>query len=68
MALLLYARRRMRRERVFRDRHNPLDFMGDAELMFKYRLSRASIIELCQLLRNDVHHFTGRNDALPDSL
>ena len=44
MALLLYARRILRREITFRDRQNPLDYMPGEDLLQKYRLPRNNII------------------------
>ena len=38
---LAETRRPMRRERVFRDRSNPLDTFNDADLVKRYRLPRA---------------------------
>ena len=68
MALLLYAQRHMRRERIFRDRQNPLDFMPDEDLMQKYRLPRDRIIHVCGLVDDNLYHRTRRNHALSVSL
>ena len=43
-------RRLMRRERVFRDRNNPLDSLPDEELLAKYRFQRQGILFLCDIL------------------
>lgn len=68
MALLLYAQRHMRRERIFRDHQNPLDFMPDDDIHRKYRLPRRNIIQLCDTVSRDLNHRTQRNHALPVSL
>ena len=47
-------RRHLNRERIFRDRKNPLDFMRDDEIVRKYRLDRRSILELCDLVNADL--------------
>lgn len=69
MALLFYVNRhRLRNERIFRDRLNPLDTMTDDELISRYRLPRQEIVQLCATLEADLEHETGRNFALPSSL
>eukprot|EP00057_Strongylocentrotus_purpuratus_P015455 XP_011669929.1 PREDICTED: putative nuclease HARBI1 [Strongylocentrotus purpuratus] len=60
--------RALRRERVFRDRTNPLDAYCDTELRKRYRFSRRGCIYLIHLLRIDLEHPTGRSRALPASL
>lgn len=66
--VLIMARRNLRRQRVFRDRSNPLDFMDERELISKYRLTRNVIVELCQLLEPHVRRVTARSQSLPVSL
>ena len=68
MALLLYAQRQLRRERVFRDRQNPLDFMDDVDIRCKYRLPRNMIVDLCGVVQNRIQNRTRRNHALPVSM
>ena len=69
MALYLeYQRRLIRRERVFRDRTNPLDTYNDQELIKKYRLSRPMILYLIDTLEDDLSPTTIRNKAIPASL
>lgn len=60
--------RALRRERVFRDRTNPLDAYCDTELRKRYRFSRRGCVYLIHLLRIDLEHPTGRSRALPASL
>ena len=64
----LFILQRQRVHRVFRDRQNPLDYMGDEELMNKYRLPREKIFDLCDLLQEDLERPTNRSHALPVSL
>ena len=68
MALLLYARRILRRERTFRDRQNPSDYMPDEDLLQKYRLPINNIIKLCNVVHVSLQHRTRRNHALQVSL
>ena len=60
--------RAMRRERIFRDRSNPLDAMSDEELISKYRLNRECIFNLVEELNDDLKSPTRRNYALPSYL
>jgi len=55
---------RVRKPRVFRDRTEPLDFMDDDELVYRYRLPRECIVELCQLLAAELKRSTARSSAL----
>ena len=56
MALLLIAqrenRRALRRERLFRDRNNPLDNLTDEEVRGRYRFSREAIFRVVEDLRH----------------
>ena len=45
-AVYVHMRRRannIRRNRVFRDRDNPLDYLDDEEIIRKYRLSKMTL-------------------------
>ena len=57
----------VRKERVFRNRSDPLESMGDAELYRKYRFDRAGILLLADSL-NNLSSKTQRNHALPAHL
>ena len=57
--------RAFRRERVFKDRSDPLDEYSDEELFKKYRFSRVGILHILGLLGDDLDHPTSRNHALP---
>lgn len=52
MALMLLfdaeARRALRRERLFRDRRNPLDALTDSEIYQRYRFTRNGIVRLLE--------------------
>ncbi len=57
-------RRQFRRNRVIRDRTNPLDVYNDNEVFERYRFSRVRIFELEEDLRVDLEHQSQRNSAL----
>ena len=61
---LAELRRGMRRERIFRDRRNPIDIFDDAELVKRYRFSREGIMRITDIVKNDIEHPTRRNHAL----
>ena len=55
----------LRRDRIFRDRTNPLDTLTDGELLGKYRLTRQGIIFLCNMLQEQLGRSTQRSHAIP---
>jgi hypothetical protein len=57
--------RAMRRERVFRDRENPMDYFSDSQLYVRYRFDRRNILFILSLIENRLTHFTKRSMALP---
>lgn len=57
-------RRALRRERIFRDRTNPVDVYDDVELYERLRFDRRGFVHLLNLIRNDIAHPTKRNKAL----
>jgi hypothetical protein len=57
-----------RRERIFRDRINPLDQYDDVELYHRFRFRREGILELTEMLKPDLEHKTLRNYAVPPVL
>ena len=61
-------RRALRRERVFRDRKNPLDEFDDVQMFKKYRFTRFGCMHIIDLLEAGLQHPTRRNRALPASL
>ena len=73
--LLHYRQRRLlRRNRIFRDRTNPLDKFNDLELFWQFRFRRADILQMTNELKEELEHlnrkgahppvFTGRRTAL----
>ena len=62
------VRRGLRRERLFRDHSNPLDYMDDLRLYQRFRFDRRGIFDLTEMLRPDLERQTNRNRALPPSL
>ena len=61
----LQTEKALKRERVFRDRLNPLDSLADIEIVERYRLPRASIYNLCDLLQPDIANISNRSHAIP---
>ena len=61
-------RRRRRRDRIFRDRDNPLDYETEEAIVSKYRLPRHIIIQLCQQFEHELQRPTLRSCALTVSL
>nr|XP_022302702.1 putative nuclease HARBI1 [Crassostrea virginica] len=62
------VRRNLRRQRVFRDRQNPLDFYDDMDIIHRYRLDRQSIISIIDLAEDSLERPTKRSGSLPASL
>jgi hypothetical protein len=60
--------RGMRRERLFRDRNNPLDSLDDLQLYQRFRLNRQGIYELTDMFDVDLRRATNRSMALPSTL
>ena len=58
----------LRRQRVLRDRLNPLDMYDDVDLYMRFRFCRTEIKRITDLLANDLRHDTDRNGALSPSL
>lgn len=57
-------RRNLRRERIFRDRSNPLDTLTDNEILRNYRFTRQGIFHLINVFGNELEHPTNRNHSL----
>lgn len=55
----------LRRERLFRDRLNPLEFYDDLELYKRFRFDRHSIMYITEMLQLDLQRPTERNLAIP---
>jgi hypothetical protein len=55
----------MRRERVFRDRNNPMDYMTDMELVQRFRFTRRSMEDLVDKVAPMIERPTGRSIAIP---
>uniref|UniRef100_A0A8W8HXN7 EGF-like domain-containing protein n=1 Tax=Magallana gigas TaxID=29159 RepID=A0A8W8HXN7_MAGGI len=62
------VRRDLRRQRIFRDRQNPLDAYNDLEIIQRYRLDRQSIISIIDLIKDRLERPTQRSVSLPVSL
>ena len=61
----LNVRRPLRRERVFKDRSNPLELLTDEEILFKYHFSRGGILFLCDILEPYLGRATRQSYAIP---
>ena len=64
---ILLARRQFRRERVFRDRSNPLDTYNDQEMIKRYRFPRDTVLEIIDRVSPLVKRPTERSGAIPVS-
>ena len=62
---ILFGRRAMGRERVFRDRNNPMDYMTDTELVQRFRFTRHSFEDLVDQVAPMIERPTGRSSAIP---
>ena len=63
--LLINNRRALRRERLFRDRTNPLEIYDNLELKRLFRFERENILQLTHGLSHRLQRETGRSNALP---
>uniref|UniRef100_A0A8C6UX78 Putative nuclease HARBI1 n=1 Tax=Neogobius melanostomus TaxID=47308 RepID=A0A8C6UX78_9GOBI len=63
----LNLKRALRRERVLRDRSNPLEMYNESELLERFRFDRATIFEIVGALTPQLQHVTERNGALSPS-
>ena len=61
----LYLRRNFRRQRVFRDHVNPLEYLSDEQLLGKYRFSRGGIPFLTDLLSDSLSRATHHSNSIP---
>ena len=71
MAYVLWVNRHKglrRREMIFRDRENPLDYESYDCIVRKYRLSRPLIVSLCQMFLLNLQRPALRSSAFPVSL
>ncbi|XP_064641948.1 putative nuclease HARBI1 [Lineus longissimus] len=62
------ARRALRRQRVFRDRLQPLDVYDDVDLHQRYRMTRPVLLEIIDLLAGEIAPATMRSRAVPATL
>ncbi|CAC5376994.1 HARBI1 [Mytilus coruscus] len=58
-------RRALRRDRVFRDRTDDLDFLNDDQLIARYRFPRQFILDLTDTLRDAIERPSNRSNAIP---
>ncbi|XP_013404377.1 putative nuclease HARBI1, partial [Lingula anatina] len=58
-------RQAVRRERVFRDRENPLDYFNDDQLRERFRFRRHSILFILQFIINTIQPPTNRSHSIP---
>lgn len=59
--VLIRNRQPKSRERVFRDRINPLDYMDGCDILEKFRLPRHVIFDLCNELNDRLEHQTKKS-------
>jgi len=66
---LRYRQRRLlRRNRIFRDRTNPLDKFNDLELFWQFRFRRADILQMTNELKEELEHLNHRPENSGESL
>lgn len=58
-------RRSLRRQRVFRDRRNPLDSFSDGELYEAFRFHRTELLRLFDDLAIEIEYVAPRHGSLP---
>ncbi|KAK7502994.1 hypothetical protein BaRGS_00005620 [Batillaria attramentaria] len=58
------ARRNFRRNRVFRDRRNPMDEFTDDKLYKKFRFNRRDILELTDSVADSIEYLAERIGSL----
>ena len=61
-------RRDLRKQRVFRDRRNPLDYLTDGEIRERYRLPRLYLLQLVELLTCDLEKPTQRSQPISPTI
>ncbi|XP_053383749.1 putative nuclease HARBI1 [Mercenaria mercenaria] len=52
--------RNLRRERIVRDRTNPLTYFDDDEFLQRYHLSKETVLELTNMIGGDIHGWNGQ--------
>ena len=57
--------RNFRRQRIFRDCTNPLDYLREEDIIQKYRLNRVAIFYLIDPLKDYLDPPTRRSHAIP---
>lgn len=65
---ILIQRRNLRNERLFKDRSNPLINFNDEEFRQRYRLTKASVMHVSNLMRARLEPQTKRNCSLGTEL
>ena len=65
MVIALRIRRSLQRQRVFRDRRNPLDCFSDGQLYEAFRFHRTDLLRLFDDLAADVEYVAPRQGSLP---
>ncbi|XP_041458998.1 putative nuclease HARBI1 [Lytechinus variegatus] len=70
MALLLYVNnaRALNRERVFRDRTNPLDVLNDRKMHKYYRFTRQGVMRIIDLIQDRIAPLTERSHSIDSRL
>jgi hypothetical protein len=68
MALLLmmqvYTAAQLSKQRLYRNRRDPMDYLDDCEFYNRFRLTKAAVRDLADMLENDLAHPTARSYAL----
>ena len=62
---ILEIRRALRRERIFRDRFDPLDIYSEQEFRDRYRFTKATFRHILEMINDGLDRKTRRNNPVP---
>ncbi|CAF1528304.1 unnamed protein product [Didymodactylos carnosus] len=66
MAIIaILTARALRRERVYFDRSNPLDFMTEKQFLARYRFPKQAVLGLLNEIKSHLQRPSSRNHAIP---
>ncbi|XP_067145449.1 putative nuclease HARBI1 [Centruroides vittatus] len=55
-----YSSRQLRRERVMRDRNNPMEIYSEDEFRIRYRFSKSGFVRILNRIGDEIKHLDGR--------
>ena len=68
MTTIFFIIRALRLERVFRNRSQSLDHLGDCDLISRYRFPRRFFLEMIDVVDLKPHLLTERSHAIPSQI